>query len=431
MKLPSILHPQHALCGLLTLATLLPLTVPAAVIDNGAVTTDPATNLDWADIDLAWGVPYSVLTTRLAPGGDLHAAGWSLATQEEVRVFWADAGVTNAGVFSSAQYVPVNDLINKLKGSMTFAVSQSDPTSWYSGNPLHALTVDGFNSGATAYSFAPSMNVDPVGQQGYSNTGHYEPQEAGPNPGWGYWLMRTHVEPPMRSVLYTKGDAVPAFAGKTFTGFGVPAINESGQVAFLGKFSGGSAIFIGSTPVALIGGTTFQGLAVKSMKDPVLDNAGGADSAVAFMATLSGAGITPANDAAVLTTSVFLGGGGPQIVAQEGTPIAGGPAGALWKSFSSVASSGGGSVLVLGSLAPGVGGITAANATVLWSSNGGGKIALQGGTTQIGGKTVKNFAVLKSVAGTPGQTHAFNGASEVVAKVTFTDGFQAVVHLAL
>jgi len=44
---------------------------------------------------------------------------------------------------------------------------------------------------------------------------------------------------------------------------------------------------------------------------------------------------------------------------------------------------------------------------------------------------VKSFVVLKTVSGTPGQTHAFSHAADLVAKVIFADGAQGVVHLTL
>ena len=47
------------------------------------------------------------------------------------------------------------------------------------------------------------------------------------------------------------------------------------------------------------------------------------------------------------------------------------------------------------------------------------------------GLTVKNFLVLKTVSGTPGQTHAFNTNAELVAKVTFITNDHALVRLAL
>jgi hypothetical protein len=423
MNLKSILSPIGARRGLsiLGLAALMTTSASAdvGIIDNGAFTTDSATNLDWADIDLAWGVSFATLLTRLEPGGDLAAAGWSLATQAEVQAFWANAGVTNAGAFSTAQYGPVNDLINKIKGSMSFAVHPLSPTTWYSGSRLQGLTADGFD----VYSWGPAMNVDPIGLTGYSNIWHYQPRSV-PNPDWGYWLKRTHVPPP-NTVLLAKDDAVPGLPGKTFTSFGVPAISDNGTVAVLGMWTGGgSGILVGGTLVAAEGDVISGTTTIDSMKDPVIDES----DHVAFICTLAGPGITPANNLAVVSNAP---GGTLAIVAQEGTQAPGAPIGALWKNFTSVAAPGNGAgVLILGKMNKDTGGLTSGTDDGLWAADTSGnvRLMLHEGTTVIGTKTVKNFAVLKAVAGSPGQTHAFNNTSELVSKVTFTDGVQAVVH---
>ena len=242
------------------------------------------------------------------------------------------------------------------------------------------------------------------------------------------------------TVLFTKGDAVPGAgvhpsipAGATFSGFGVPSINESGTVAFLGKWTStagnGTGIFANGALVTKVGDEVVpvSGVKIKSMKDPVLDDMG----YVAFPAALIGTGISGTNDSAIISNAP---GGVLAIVAQEGTQAADAPVGALWKSFASTAApGGGGGVLILGFMAQGAGGITAANDNGLWSADGAGALhlMLQEGTTAIGAKTVKSFAVLKALSGTPGQTHAHNTNAELVSKVTFTDGFQAIVHTAL
>ena len=232
----------------------------------------------------------------------------------------------------------------------------------------------------------------------------------------------------VRSLLFKKGDAVPGVAGKTFTSFGVPAINESGKVAFLGKWTGGAGVFADGALVAQVGDVLSGTAAIKLPKDPVIDDAGH----VAFPCTLMGAGITTLNDAAIVSNAP---GGTLAIAAQEGTQAADAPVGALWKSFTSVAApGGGGGVLILGFMQQGTGGITATTDNGVWSADAGGvlHLVLQEGVTVIEGLTVKNFLVLKTVSGTPGQTHAFNTNAELVAKVTFTiTNDQALVRLSL
>src|SRR5262249_40356592 len=102
--------------------------------------------------------------------------------------------------------------------------------------------------------------------------------------------------------FYKKGDAVPGVAGATFTGFGVPAGNESSEVAFLGKWTSpsgsGTGIFAGGALVAKVGDAAGGGT-IKSVKDPVIDEAGH----VAFPVKLTGGGIGAANDTAVMSNA--------------------------------------------------------------------------------------------------------------------------------
>lgn len=248
--------------------------------------------------------------------------------------------------------------------------------------------------------------------------------------GGGDPMTLTSVTPYDDYVIFTKGDAVPGVADAKFTGFGTPSVNEHGAVALLGKWKSpagsGAGIFVNNTLVAkagddLSGGSATQVL--KSLKDPVIDDTGH----VAFAATLQGSGVTPLNDSALVSNA----GGFPAVVAQEGSvaPETGG----VYKSFSSVALPGGAQGPLWLATLDKIGPITSANNQVLLSTDPSGNqhVVLQSGTTEIGGKIVKSFKVLKAVSGTPGQTHAFNGAWHVVSQVTFSDGSQATVSTIL
>jgi hypothetical protein len=90
------------------------------------------------------------------------------------------------------------------------------------------------------------------------------------------------------ALLATTGDTI---GGKTLTNLEVPAINDSGTVAFFGTFSGGSGIF---TPSALlaktgdtIGGktlTSFPPSALTGLGSPAINDSG----TVAFLGAFSG-----------------------------------------------------------------------------------------------------------------------------------------------
>lgn len=129
------------------------------------------------------------------------------------------------------------------------------------------------------------------------------------------------------------GSAVPGAgvtpgiaANATFTKFGVPAVNDSGDVAFIGFWSAAAAgptpaskgfgVF-GGSPTALIAkfGDAVPGIAassIKSFKDPVIN----ADGKVAFGAAMliGSGGVTAADDTVLLTDAS----GSLMAIAREG-----------------------------------------------------------------------------------------------------------------
>jgi hypothetical protein len=236
-------------------------------------------------------------------------------------------------------------------------------------------------------------------------------------------------------VIYQKGDAVPGLAAGTFTSFGTPAINDNGEVAFYGTWKTnsnqtGSGIFVNGALLLKVGdklAAPSGTVKILSMQDPVIDDAGN----VAFLVTLGGTNITLNNNSAVVTTAPN---GILSIVAQTGTQAAGAPAHVVYNSFTSVALPGGGEgVLISGVLSHSPGGIVPKKTDALWAGDPAGNLnlILLDGTTVIGSKTVKSFTVLNTVAGSTGQTHAFNGSWQLVANVTYTDGTSAIVMLPL
>ena len=228
---------------------------------------------------------------------------------------------------------------------------------------------------------------------------------------------------PPSDFLLKKGNAVPGVTGKTFTGFGVPAIGPAGEIAVIGKYVGGAGLFVDGTLLAKTGDEVATGVTIKSFKDPVVDSSG----AVVFPGALAGTGITTANDVAVLSNA----GGDLAIVAQEGAePV--GVTGGKWKSFTSVAAPGGGKVIFLATMVQGQGSVTSENDLGVWAADSAGdlQLLLREGVTQFDGVAVKSFVILKAVNGSPGQTHAFNG-SHLVVRVALTDGTTGVVKLNL
>lgn len=409
MKTPSILNPLAALRRVLVISALA----------LGVATSSGQTLL----LDTWDGaVTTSSRSAGSSPGSQISVATTTLITKIAVRASLGSAGNVKFLVFDHATHTLVYASAPKPFPAAGMVWMESDPLS---------VTL---NAGST-YDIGAIADVGGQWQFDNSSTSANGLTTTVSNPNFSTYAAPTagghagadgavQLFGGLSDVLFTKGDAVPGVLGKTFTGFGVPAVNDSGTVAFLGKWSGGAGIFANGALVAQVGDVLTGTSAIKSLKDPVIDDGG----RVAFPCALIGAGISAVNDAAIVSNAP---GGSLLIVAQEGTQAPDAPVGALWKSFTSVAApGGGGGVIILGFMAQGAGGITAATDNGVWSADGAGAfhLVLQEGTTQIGAKTVKSFAVLKAVSGTPGQTHAFNSNAELVSKVTFTDGFQAIVH---
>ena len=426
MKTPSLLHPLQALRGLRTLAlaaitvTLLgtgsALAVDPLLVSSNTLATDNGTYF--------LGYKFQVTTAVTAHAlGTYDHLGDGLAVSHEVRLYDASQNILASATVTTADPLSGSFRYHTLGAPLVLPPGDYFVCSTV-GNDAWVFEADTIVTDPRVSYLSSWYSTDGSGNAGtivLASTREYLTAN----------VALSSFNP--HTIIFQKGDAVPGVAGATFTGFGTPSINESGTVAFLGKWTGttgsGTGIFAAGALVVKVGDEVVpaSGVKIKSMKDPVLDDMG----RVAFPAALIGTGISATNDSAIVSNAS---GGTLAIVAQEGTQAADAPVGALWKSFASTAApGGGGGVLILGFMAQGAGGITAANDNGLWSADGAGALhlLLQEGTTAIGAKTVKSFAVLKALSGTPGQTHAHNTNAELVSKVTFTDGFQAIVHTAL
>lgn len=175
-----------------------------------------------------------------------------------------------------------------------------------------------------------------------------------------------------------------------------------------------------SQSVVMVGAEIEPGILLKSANDPVVSNDG---TRKAWVGTAKGASVTNANNQVL----VMADGTNLSVVVREGTSAAEAPAGARWKSVTSVAMPAHGPLL-LGSLRRGPGGITAANDVGVWGMDSSGRLrSLFREGDMISGKQLKTHAVLKAVAGTPGVTRSWNDAGDVVWLATFTDGSSAII----
>ncbi|MHA3775569.1 DUF7453 family protein [Verrucomicrobiota bacterium sgz303538] len=222
--------------------------------------------------------------------------------------------------------------------------------------------------------------------------------------------------------LFTKGATVPGTggpgsgipAGPIWDSFGVPAINGSGELAFVASLklspSGSlTGIFAGpaEAPALLVkkgdAAPGADGAVFASFKDPLFNEAG----RVAFVANISGAGVTAANNSGIWTNVLGADAAAFQLVARKGGSVPGVDR-ARWKSFSSVALASG-ELNLFGTMASGAGGVSAANDLVLCrygaGAPGGELLLREGQQLSIDGvnEKLKSFAALATVSGSPGQ----------------------------
>ena len=229
-------------------------------------------------------------------------------------------------------------------------------------------------------------------------------------------------------------DALPADA--VMTAFGAPALSDfrdlaarvtmlAGRTKLTGIYTendagvGTLATYQGSA-VPGVGGATF-----KSFLDPVI----AADGAIAFGATVQGAGIKGTTDFGVWTNAF-----GPALepALREGSDVPGLPPGARLKSVTSL-SIRDGELLALLKLSPAAGVVTAGDDTVLLRMTDAttATVLLREGRELAGfpGSKIKTFSVLSPALGSPGQGR-WHADGAVVAKVTLFDKRTLLVNLA-
>jgi hypothetical protein len=228
------------------------------------------------------------------------------------------------------------------------------------------------------------------------------------------------------------GDPGGAPTGAVFTHFGVPAINDEGELAFRATWASpvgdGTGIFAGS-PSTLVAkaGDVLPSVAPATFRtfyDPVLDAAGH----VAFLATIAGRDVTPANDM-VLATNAFAG-AGVNAVAREGVSLnaPGAPTILAFKDVSLVD----GEMLFTATLASGSPTVVEATEVVnevaafRISDNGLGPVAVVRTGQRLGTSRIKTFRLLSTIAGSPGQNRA-HAAGTATFLTLLANGAQALV----
>jgi hypothetical protein len=239
------------------------------------------------------------------------------------------------------------------------------------------------------------------------------------------------------------GQGTPETVGnaQVFAGFSSPIINNRGNAAFHAMVSGsgvntannaGIWAETGTGTAALLGKVARtgdpapgnSGAVWVSLGDPVTNN----NDDIAFSGTVQ----TASGRTKISNQGLWLQTGSTGILTQlaqtqQPAPDCGG---AVFASFSELALSDAGNVIVLANLA-GTGVASANNqALCVIAANGQAALIARKGDA-LGSETVSSLSIFSSSAGTGGQTRSFNSLGDLVYKASFTDGTQGIYEVAL
>jgi hypothetical protein len=258
------------------------------------------------------------------------------------------------------------------------------------------------------------------------------------------------------SIATLKGQPAPGINGATLAAFGVPAINNSGNLAFGATLTTGVGGVTNATDTGLFaqdGNGTLQNIAQTGIagqaplelpgqgsdtdsffafSDPVYNN----NNAVAFAAVLNKVtGLVDAtNEIGLYCTSS----GTLQLVARNGEQAPGCPPGAVFSSFTTYAlpdvngpNNHGGLVFIGQLQSNSAVGITESNDTGMWAvdRNNNLQLILRVGDF-INGKNVIGLNFLPYLAASDGQTRGVaNGTGDLVALVTLSDKTSLILNV--
>jgi hypothetical protein len=242
-------------------------------------------------------------------------------------------------------------------------------------------------------------------------------------------------------VAAQSGLSAPGLTGANFASFSIPAINNNDHLAFkatlatapggittndnLGIWADNSSDtrqLIAQTGSAPAPGTT---AAFTAFSDPAYNN----NNAVAFLGTLK---VTTGQATSTTASGIWCNSTGSlALVARQGSPAAGCPAGATFNAFTSLAlpdqagATNQGGVVFLATLntsSPAE--ITASNNQGIWAVDTTGNLQLVARTgDSLNGNILKSLAFLSAVTTVSGQTRSYSqGTGDIVYLATFTDG---------
>lgn len=237
-------------------------------------------------------------------------------------------------------------------------------------------------------------------------------------------------------LAWQQSSSVGGVPNAMFANFLNPTINGEGHVAFDGelaatagvtaatshgiwRFEGTGTLSIARSGVGGVPGA--EGADFNSLGAPLLNNAG----QIAFRATLAvGVGGVTAENSVGLWMADEIGSSLVARAASGGVP---GVAAASFADFGTMALNQSGVIAVRGTLAAGVGGVSASNDVGLWLLNGSGSgvlVAREGGT--LAGRTVADLDFTGGSGGDDGHARALNDSGQFLFKATFTNGDQGL-----
>lgn len=165
--------------------------------DDGRITLDTKTGLEWLDLSATIGRSYDEVRLEAGPGGEF--VGFRHATDVEVRNLWENAGIPIIDDFAyyAANFVPVQGLMNHIgitwdlsypwdPATTQIAIGLANDTSGLSGWPTF-LRLDKYDD--------PSLQL----ASACFRCGYYSPD--GSDPHVGHWMVRTTQVPEPATLL--------------------------------------------------------------------------------------------------------------------------------------------------------------------------------------------------------------------------------------
>lgn len=91
------------------ISCLISINVNAELVDNGKITSDTQTGIDWLDLTETSGLSYDYVSSQLGSGGRFE--GWSFASREQINTFFSNAGFVKK-LKTSSNIAPVSKVLN-------------------------------------------------------------------------------------------------------------------------------------------------------------------------------------------------------------------------------------------------------------------------------------------------------------------------------